>query len=367
MLRGLRASLEEAHGVTIRDEAVVAAVELSHRYISGRQLPDKAVDLLDTARRAREGRARGPARTSSWTLRGAAGRARARAATRSQRDADRGARRRATRQETDAEIERRALERRRLSAGARSWTRRGVRQRAREARRRSARPTARRGEGRRARRTLTSRRSRRCEPRAGGEEPPGARRRRRGRRRRAWSPTGPASPSARWRSDDAAGGARASRRRSRARVRGQDHGARARWPRRCAPRTRASATRSTPRRRVPLRRARAASARPRPRSRSPTLLYGGERFMTHHQHERVPGEAHRLAARSARRPATSATARAACSPRRCASGPYSVVLLDECEKADPEVMNLFYQVFDKGMLTDGEGRAVDFKNTRRSS
>ncbi|TPW14352.1 MAG: ATP-dependent chaperone protein ClpB, partial [bacterium] len=43
--------------------------------------------------------------------------------------------------------------------------------------------------------------------------------------------------------------------------------------------------------------------------------------------------------------------------------PYSVVLLDEVEKADPEVMNLFYQVFDKGMLSDGEGRVVDFKNT----
>lgn len=43
--------------------------------------------------------------------------------------------------------------------------------------------------------------------------------------------------------------------------------------------------------------------------------------------------------------------------------PYSVVLLDEVEKADPEVLNLFYQVFDKGMLSDGEGRLIDFKNT----
>jgi type VI secretion system protein VasG len=43
--------------------------------------------------------------------------------------------------------------------------------------------------------------------------------------------------------------------------------------------------------------------------------------------------------------------------------PYSVVLLDEIEKADPEVMNVFYQVFDKGTLADGEGRVVDFKNT----
>jgi type VI secretion system protein VasG len=43
--------------------------------------------------------------------------------------------------------------------------------------------------------------------------------------------------------------------------------------------------------------------------------------------------------------------------------PYSVVLLDEVEKADLEVLNLFYQVFDKGVLSDGEGRVIDFKNT----
>ncbi len=43
--------------------------------------------------------------------------------------------------------------------------------------------------------------------------------------------------------------------------------------------------------------------------------------------------------------------------------PYSVVLLDEVEKAHLEVMNIFYQVFDKGMLSDGEGREIDFKNT----
>jgi type VI secretion system protein VasG len=43
--------------------------------------------------------------------------------------------------------------------------------------------------------------------------------------------------------------------------------------------------------------------------------------------------------------------------------PYSVVLLDETEKAHLDVMNLFYQVFDKGMLSDGEGKEVDFSNT----
>ena len=49
MMRGLRDKYEEAHGVRILDEAVEAAARLSSRYISGRQLPDKAVDLLDTA------------------------------------------------------------------------------------------------------------------------------------------------------------------------------------------------------------------------------------------------------------------------------------------------------------------------------
>ncbi len=43
--------------------------------------------------------------------------------------------------------------------------------------------------------------------------------------------------------------------------------------------------------------------------------------------------------------------------------PYSVVLLDEVEKAHPDVLELFFQVFDKGKMEDGEGREIDFKNT----
>lgn len=43
--------------------------------------------------------------------------------------------------------------------------------------------------------------------------------------------------------------------------------------------------------------------------------------------------------------------------------PYSVILLDEMEKAHPGVQDVFYQVFDKGQLRDGEGRDIDFKNT----
>ncbi len=44
--------------------------------------------------------------------------------------------------------------------------------------------------------------------------------------------------------------------------------------------------------------------------------------------------------------------------------PYSVVLLDEIEKAHPDVFNVLLQVLDDGRLTDGQGRTVDFKNTR---
>lgn len=43
--------------------------------------------------------------------------------------------------------------------------------------------------------------------------------------------------------------------------------------------------------------------------------------------------------------------------------PYSVVLLDEVEKAHPDVLEMFFQVFDKGMMDDAEGRTIDFRNT----
>ena len=43
--------------------------------------------------------------------------------------------------------------------------------------------------------------------------------------------------------------------------------------------------------------------------------------------------------------------------------PYSVILLDEIEKAHPDVFNVLLQVLDDGRMTDGQGRTVDFKNT----
>ena len=49
IMRGLRATYEEAHKVLIEEDALISVVELSERYLSGRQLPDKAIDVLDTA------------------------------------------------------------------------------------------------------------------------------------------------------------------------------------------------------------------------------------------------------------------------------------------------------------------------------
>ena len=49
ILRGIKERLEVHHNVTITDSALVAAAKLSHRYISGRFLPDKAIDLIDEA------------------------------------------------------------------------------------------------------------------------------------------------------------------------------------------------------------------------------------------------------------------------------------------------------------------------------
>jgi ATP-dependent Clp protease ATP-binding subunit ClpC len=66
---------------------------------------------------------------------------------------------------------------------------------------------------------------------------------------------------------------------------------------------------------------------------------------------------------SARLPATSATRRAASSPSSVRRRPYSVVLLDEIEKAHPDVFNMLLQIMEEGRLTDSFGRHVDFRNT----
>ena len=108
--------------------------------------------------------------------------------------------------------------------------------------------------------------------------------------------------------------------------------------------------------------ARPASARPSSRARSPSSCSTtSARWCA--STCRSTWRSTRCRGSSARRRATSATRRAASSPRRCAAGPYAVILLDEIEKAHPDVFNVLLQLMDDGRLTDGQGRTVDFTNT----
>ena len=92
------------------------------------------------------------------------------------------------------------------------------------------------------------------------------------------------------------------------------------------------------------------------------LLYGGERFVTSINMSEFQ-EKHTVSRLVGSPPGYVGYGEGGVLTEAVRQRPYSVVLLDECEKADIDVMNLFYQVFDKGVLNDGEGRAIDFKNT----
>jgi type VI secretion system protein VasG len=92
------------------------------------------------------------------------------------------------------------------------------------------------------------------------------------------------------------------------------------------------------------------------------MMFGGERFMTTINMSEFM-EKHSISRLIGSPPGYVGYGEGGMLTEAVRQRPYSVVLLDECEKADPEVMNLFYQVFDKGVLNDGEGRAVDFKDT----
>lgn len=92
------------------------------------------------------------------------------------------------------------------------------------------------------------------------------------------------------------------------------------------------------------------------------LLYGGERFMTTVNMSEYM-ESHTVSRLIGSPPGYVGFGEGGILTEAVRQRPYSVVLLDEVEKSHPDVMNLFYQVFDKGTLADGEGRDVDFKNT----
>ncbi len=91
------------------------------------------------------------------------------------------------------------------------------------------------------------------------------------------------------------------------------------------------------------------------------LLYGGERFLTTINMAEFQ-EKHSLSRLIGAPPGYVGYGEGGMLTEAVRQKPYSVILLDEVEKADPDVLNLFYQIFDKGVANDGEGRAIDFRN-----
>jgi type VI secretion system protein VasG len=346
MLRGLRQTYEKAHGVTIRDEAIVAAVQLSRRYLSGRQLPDKAVDLLDTAAaRVKIALTTNPEELHALQLR-IAGLNREEEAV--ARDVAEGQR---LDEGAGAKVEARiqAAKDKQVALQARFETEKAAVEKLRAARTALAGG----GGGREAVDLAAAELTK-----ARGEEP------------LVWADVDADAvsqvvaawtgvPVTKMRSDQlqAVLGLEAK---LGARVRGQPE----------ALKTVAEVVRIS-----------SAGIRnpntpvgvllfvgPSGVGKTETAvalaeaLYGGERFMTTINMSEFQ-EKHTVSRLIGSPPGYVGYGEGGLLTEAVRQRPYSVVLLDECEKADLEVMNLFYQVFDKGSLTDGEGREIDFKNT----
>ncbi|MBD3183748.1 type VI secretion system ATPase TssH [Candidatus Poribacteria bacterium] len=92
------------------------------------------------------------------------------------------------------------------------------------------------------------------------------------------------------------------------------------------------------------------------------LLFGGERFVTNINMSEYQ-ESHTVSQLKGAPPGYVGYGEGGILTEAVRQRPYSVVVLDEVEKAHRDVLNLFYQVFDKGFMRDGEGREIDFKNT----
>lgn len=92
------------------------------------------------------------------------------------------------------------------------------------------------------------------------------------------------------------------------------------------------------------------------------MLYGGDRNMVTVNMSEFQ-EAHTVSSLKGAPPGYVGYGRGGVLTEAVRRRPYSVVLLDEMEKAHPDVLELFFQVFDKGVMEDGEGVHIDFKNT----
>jgi type VI secretion system protein VasG len=351
MMRGLVSVLEKHHGVRVLDEAVEAAVKLSSRYISGRQLPDKSVDVLDTAAaRVAIGHAATPPALEDCQRRidslvsqlEILGREEAAAGGHAERIAALEAERAAEQERLDG-LKKRWDEEKRLVTEAR-----GLRQRL-EGQLEDAERTRVRAELDRVQGELAA---------LQGEDPlmqVVVDRQAIGAVVSGWTGI-PVGKMQRNELDtvlnlQAMLGER---------VVGQDHALEA-----IAQRIRtARAGLDDPARPIGV----FLLVGPSGVGKTETaialadILYGGERNMTVINMSEFKEE-HTVALLKGAPPGYVGYGKGGVLTEAVRQRPYSVVLLDEVEKAHRGVLELFYQVFDKGQLDDSEGRTIDFKNT----
>ncbi|MCD5361816.1 type VI secretion system ATPase TssH [Chromobacterium aquaticum] len=348
MLRGLKSRYAEHHGVAIRDEAITAAVSLSRRYLAGRQLPDKAVDLIDTA-----------AARARLSLEGGAVELQLVQARVSALDSEREA----------------LLDEARLGVGD---TRLEARLQAVDTELAETRLEAEVLQGRYQQERLSAE-SLRQQCRERGEQPGGAARLAQaraelaalqGERRLAVAEVDAALvaeviadwtgvPVGRLLADDAANllGLAAS---LRERVRGQE-GAVAE----IAQSLLAAKSGLEPSRGplgVFLLTGPSGVGKTETGLALADLLFGGEQaLLTINLSEYQ--EAHTVSQLKGSPPGYVGYGQGGVLTEAVRRRPYSVILLDEAEKAHRDVLNLFYQAFDRGFMRDGEGREIDFRNT----
>ncbi len=352
MLRGLVATLERHHGVRVLDEAVAETVRLSARYIPARQLPDKAVSLLDTAcARVAMSQAAVPApvegRQRRLELLATELEALRREAAAGEPDEKRIAALEGERAEVEAS----------LAALRERWEReKGLVARVRELRGALEQPGA-AGAGeaapRRAELAALAAELRAVQ----GEEPlvhPVVD----GHAVAEVVATWTGIPLGRMAGDEIQG-VLALRERLAERVVGQDHALGA-----IAEAIRTSrAGLADPRKPIGvfLMAGTSGVGKTETALALADLLYGGEQNLTVINMSEFKEE-HKVALLMGSPPGYVGYGEGGVLTEAVRRRPYSVVLLDEMEKAHPGVQDVFYQVFDKGNMKDGEGRDIDFRN-----
>ncbi len=348
MVRGLIASLEQHHGVRILDEAAEAAVRLSARYIQGRQLPDKAVSLIDTAcARVAMSQAATPPAIEDRRRRIAALETRARVLRREQvSGADHAAALAAL--ETESEAERSAL----AALEARWAEERGLA--AELGRRRKAAESGPDDAGLRAGVAAAAAALSRLQ----GEQPmvfPVVDGQAVAEIVENWTGV----PAGRMTAGEI-GSVLNLREALGRRVIGQDHALEA--VSQAIRTSRAGLT--DPRKPVGvfLMVGTSGVGKTETALALAELLYGGEQSLTTINMSEFKEE-HKVSLLMGSPPGYVGYGEGGVLTEAVRRRPHSVLLLDEIEKAHPGVQDVFFQVFDKGTMKDGEGRDIDFRNT----